>query len=269
MRRLVAIEGPMTRERALREKQSYDEGGVFEASARLHARFEHVFTGTNSRAAEEQFSRLITEAAKGTRVLSYGGVRGNLLMPAVVAGGPRRFVVVDISRTEVEAVKHEWGPAADYSVMDAHSLAVQPESFDLVVGRSIVHHLDYEAAIREIHRVLAPGGVAVFVEPLRDNPLLKLGRLLTPWARTKDELPLSADQIRFADHLFGRSRHLFFNLVSVPAGMASSSLFASPDNALMRLADRVDRAVAQTAVRYWMRSVVLVWKKAERGRSVE
>ena len=252
----------MVRDRALREKQSYDEGDVFAESARLHARFEHVFTGTNSRAAEDHFRSLITGAAAGKRVLSYGGVRGGLLMPAVIAGGPQRFVVVDISKREIETVKREWGREADYSVMDAHSLAVAPESFDLVVGRSIVHHLDYEAAIREIHRVLAPGGLAVFMEPIRDNPLLRLARLLTPKARTKDEIPLSAAQIRSADDLFGSSQHLFFNLVSVPAGMISSFLFTSPDNALMRLADRADRVLATTASKYWMRSVVLAWRKS-------
>jgi len=109
--------------------------------------------------------------------------------------------------------------------------------------------------------VLAPGGLAAFIEPLRGNPLLALGRLLTPRARTSDELPLSAAQIRRGDRLFGASDHLFFNLASVPAGIMSSLTSGRPDNALMRAADRVDRALAATPAKYWMRSAVLAWRK--------
>jgi hypothetical protein len=81
---------------------------------------------------------------------------------------------------------------------------------------------------------------------------------------------LSAAQLRFADEVFGSSRHLFFNLFSVPAGMMSSIVFPNPDNALMRAADRVDRVLARTPVKYWMRSVILAWQKRapeSRGRT--
>jgi ubiquinone/menaquinone biosynthesis C-methylase UbiE len=184
-----------------------------------------------------------------------------MLCPAVRGATPPRLLVVDVSIKEIEAVKTEFGNAAEYSVMDGHSLAMPEESFDLVVGRAILHHLEYETAIREIHRVLAPGGLAAFVEPLRGNPLLALARLLTPKARTRDETPLSATQLQFADGVFGSAHHLFFNFVSVPAGMMSSVVFPNPDNALMRAADRVDRVIARTPAKYWMRSAILAWRK--------
>lgn len=249
-------------DRATRERQSYDEGDVFAESAKLHARFEHVFTGANSAAAEARFAQMVRRHARGARVLGYGCVRGDLLMPAVLAGDPRSVLVVDISIRELEAVRREWGAPTRYAVMDGHTLAVPAGSFDLVVGRAIVHHLDVGAALREIHRVLAPGGMAAFIEPLRGNPLLALGRGLTPRARTRDELPLSAGQIRRGDRLFGGSEHLFFNFASVPAGVVSSLVFRGPDNVLMRLADRVDRGLATTPAKYWMRSAVLAWRKA-------
>ena len=144
----------MLDDRVRRERESYDEGEVFVESAKLHARFEHVFTGANSRAAEHHFADLVRQEAARRRVLSYGCVRGDMLMPAVLAAQPRCLLVVDVSIKEIEAVRTEFGDAAEYSVMDGHSLAVPTESFDLVVGRAIIHHLDYETAIREIHRVL-------------------------------------------------------------------------------------------------------------------
>jgi SAM-dependent methyltransferase len=248
-------------DRSARERRSYDEGEVFAESARLHARFEHVFTGPNSAAAEARFAELVRRHARGARVLSYGCVRVGLLMPAVLAAVPRSVLVVDISIRELDEVRRQWGAPTAYAVMDGHALASRAGSFDLVVGRAIVHHLDVDAALREIHRVLAPGGVAAFIEPLRGNPLLAIGRLLTPRARTADELPLSAAQIRGGDRLFGASEHHFFNLASVPAGVVSSLVCTRPDNALTRAADRVDRALATTPAKYWMRSAVLAWRK--------
>jgi SAM-dependent methyltransferase len=43
-------------------------------------------------------------------------------------------------------------------------------SFDAVYGSSILHHLDLERALREVSRLLRPGGVAVFTEPNIVNP---------------------------------------------------------------------------------------------------
>ena len=52
---------------------------------------------------------------------------------------------------------------------DAESLPFANESFDLVLGHAVLHHLpDLEAAFGEFHRVLAPGGMIVFAgEPSR------------------------------------------------------------------------------------------------------
>ena len=66
-------------------------------------------------------------------MLSYGCVRGDSLMPAVLAARPQRFLVVDVSMKEIEVVKTEFGNAAQYSVMDGHALA-----FDGVRGTVIL-----------------------------------------------------------------------------------------------------------------------------------
>ena len=48
----------------------------------------------------------------------------------------------------------------------AEDLRVRPDSLDLVLGRSILHHLlDYEEVLRRCHRWLRPGGAAIFFEP--------------------------------------------------------------------------------------------------------
>ncbi len=52
---------------------------------------------------------------------------------------------------------------------DAESLPFAAESFDLVLGHAVLHHLpDLERAFSEFHRVLKPGGRIVFAgEPSR------------------------------------------------------------------------------------------------------
>lgn len=61
-------------------------------------------------------------------------------------------------------------------VMQGECLAFADDSFDLVFGNAVLHHLDIAAGAREIYRVLKPGGVAIFREPLGENRLLEWTR---------------------------------------------------------------------------------------------
>lgn len=55
-------------------------------------------------------------------------------------------------------------------------------TFDVVCGLSILHHLDIDAALKNIHRVLKPGGAAVFSEPNMLNPQIALQKNI-PWLK--------------------------------------------------------------------------------------
>lgn len=67
--------------------------------------------------------------------------------------------------------------------------------FDIAVGFAIIHHLDLNLAIPELYRVLKPGGIAYFAEPLGGNPVINLYRKLTPQYRTQDEEPIDLDKL--------------------------------------------------------------------------
>lgn len=246
--------------RAANEKAEYNDGGVYARSARLHSRFSHVFLCPNAESAERAFHSALDDVARGAFVLDYGCFTGRSI-PPLLEYAPARILGIDISERAIVHAKAEHGALADFSVMDGHRLALTDESVDVVVGRAILHHLDFDVAIREIRRVLRPRGHAVFVEPLRNNPAGKLVRLLTPGARTRNERPLSRDQICRADALFGSSRHFFSGLASVACGMASSFVSEDPANAVMRLAHRLDLALGCSPLRWWMRMVVLHWTR--------
>jgi SAM-dependent methyltransferase len=149
---------------------------------------------------------------------------------------------------------------ATFVAGDAHRLPWPDASFDVIVGRAILHHLDLETATRELARVLRPGGRVFFVEPIRHNPLTALFRLLTPKARTTDEMPLSRAQVRSLDAALGRPDHGWALGISMPVGALTSLLpGVGPDNPALAAADRIDRFLARTPARWWMGLGYLRW----------
>jgi SAM-dependent methyltransferase len=64
-------------------------------------------------------------------------------------------------------------PRVFLQVMQGECLGFADNSFDLVFGNAVLHHLDRAASAREVYRVLKPGGVAIFREPLGENRLLE------------------------------------------------------------------------------------------------
>jgi ubiquinone/menaquinone biosynthesis C-methylase UbiE len=153
-------------------------------------------------------------------VLEYGcGNYGDLSLKLIRLGA--KLVSVDISGESVKStyrlikkcgLLHRVSPMK----MDCEVLCFADASFDLVVGRAILHHLNLRRAIPEIRRVLKPGGTALFIEPLGMNPLLNLYRKLTPKSRTKDEHPLTGKDFKELERYFPRVAHREFNLLSLP-----------------------------------------------------
>jgi len=243
-----------------REKLAYDESRIFEFSHALQVRFEHVFLSPNTLLGEAFFSDQIAKHSKNSVILDYGCLFG-ALAPELHLHGPKKIIGIDISEKGIDVAKENHSDIAEFYVMDAHKMDFEDSSIDLVIGRGILHHLDFEVAIDEINRVLKPGGKALFNEPLRDNPGAHIFRLLTPKARTIDELPLSRKQINYADNVFGGHEHFCVNLITTPFAMLTSLLRIKPDNFILRMCNTIDLFLQKTIFKYWMRSAYLVWIK--------
>jgi ubiquinone/menaquinone biosynthesis C-methylase UbiE len=71
---------------------------------------------------------------------------------------------IDLTEAAVAAARErleQEGLSADVLVADAESLPFSDESFDVVYSYGVLHHTPHPAAaLREIHRVLRPGGEA-------------------------------------------------------------------------------------------------------------
>ena len=78
--------------------------------------------------------------------------------------------------------------AAQFIVTSAHDLPFPDASIDVVFGIAILHHLDLQLVSREVHRILRPGGRAIFQEPVRNSRLIRFVRALIPY-RAPDVSP--------------------------------------------------------------------------------
>jgi SAM-dependent methyltransferase len=106
------------------------------------------------------------------RGLELGAGTGYFSLNLLQAGVIGHATCTDISPGMVATLRANaegLGLDVDARVADAEALPFADASFDLVFGHAVLHHLpDLERAWREIHRVLRPGGVAIFAgEPSR------------------------------------------------------------------------------------------------------
>jgi SAM-dependent methyltransferase len=90
--------------------------------------------------------------------------------------------------------------------------------FDRIWGNAILHHLDLRQAARELERVLAPGGRAVFCEPWGGNRWLSWARNALPYAgkqRTADEAPLGRRDLKQLRAMFPNLQLRGYQLLSM------------------------------------------------------
>lgn len=115
----------------------------------------------------------------GKRVCEFGcgyGVMSSYLAlkGAIVSGFDisQSNISVALRTARVNGVKSE----VDFQVMQAESTTYSAESFDLIFGNGVLHHLDLKLAALEIFRLLRPGGIAIFLDPFGENRLLEWAR---------------------------------------------------------------------------------------------
>lgn len=98
-----------------------------------------------------------------------------------------RLICSDISPKSIEVVRKRYGTYRNACFETADILAknYNPDTFDCVLGNSILHHLPLYPVIEECFRILKPGGKIIFFEPNMMNPLIAIeknipfiGRLL-------------------------------------------------------------------------------------------
>jgi SAM-dependent methyltransferase len=106
------------------------------------------------------------------RSLEIGAGTGYFSLNLLQAGAVREATCTDISPGMIRTLSanaQRLGLDVRTARADAESLPFGDESFDLVLGHAVLHHLpNLRRAFDEFHRVLAPGGMIAFAgEPSR------------------------------------------------------------------------------------------------------
>lgn len=120
-----------------------------------------------------------------------------------------------IARAKEAAAKANVGDRATFKEMAAESLDYPNDSFDMVIGTSILHHTDLEVTLDRLNKVLKSGGTAIFLEPLNQNLALRIWRLLTPWRRTETERAFTREDVSRVRQFFPGTRFSYYCLTSM------------------------------------------------------
>ena len=148
------------------------------------------------------------EKFRGARLLEVGCGMGSDLLQ--FARGGARCIGVDLTPRSVQITRHRfklYGAVGSFMISDGEHLPFQSESFDVVYSNGVLHHTpDTAGAIREVHRVLRPGGVAKIMLYHRNSLnywieiVLRRGVLGLEFLRGRSAEQIMSRVIEFSEH---------------------------------------------------------------------
>lgn len=157
----------------------------------------------------------------GKHILELGCGNAVITRDIATAGPGRR-----ITALEVDAIAHEKNlqitdlPNVSFGLAGAQDIPLDDESVDLVFMFKSLHHVPVdmmERSIREIHRVLKPGGLAYISEPVyagEFNEILRLfhdERAVREAAFESLKRAVDSGLLRLVDEVFFNSPMMFEN----------------------------------------------------------
>ena len=148
---------------------------------------------------------------RGKQILDCGCGMGNLSIYLAVKGGYVKGFDISSEMVKVardNANKNNTAKRCSFVCSSFEDLPYRDISFDLAMGAYILHHVNIERAVKELHRILKPGGKAVFIETWGKNPLLVwagkylAGRFGIAKYGTKYEHPITTGDIQKMRKIF-------------------------------------------------------------------
>lgn len=153
----------------------------------------------------------------GDKILDFACGNGENGIYAATCGA--QTVGIDISPEGIENAKKNAerlnvGGQCEFLVMDGENMTFDDNTFNYGVEYGALHHVDLDAALSELARVLKPNAKMMCVEALRHNPLIHWYRKRTPHLRTEWEVEhiLGVESLDVMRKYFGCVKVQFFHL---------------------------------------------------------
>lgn len=144
----------------------------------------------------------------GAKLLEIGCGMGTDLLQ--FARGGAQCHAVDLTPRSVEITRHRfklYGFSGEFAISDGERLPFRDHSFDVVYSNGVLHHTpDTAGAIREVHRVLRPGGTAKVMLYHRNSLnywveiVLRRGIFGAEFLRGRSAEEIMSRVIEFSDH---------------------------------------------------------------------
>lgn len=133
--------------------------GQYATSARLNTRISIHEKYSRSKQPFGEWIVSRYDLQPGERVLELGCGTGSMWQGVTLPEGCR-VTLTDSSAGMLEAARENTAHlAADYAVVDVQQIPYEDASFDVVIANMMLYHVpDIARALREIRRVLRPGG---------------------------------------------------------------------------------------------------------------
>lgn len=147
--------------------------------------------------AERRAEMLVAGAAlcPGRRALEVGCGTGVFLEKVAPCGAA--IWGIDLSQDLLARARARTGGFANVRLTcgNAEQMPYPTDTFDAAYGSSILHHLNLERSLREILRVLKPGGRIAFAEPNSWNPQVAV---MFHYEPSKEYFGVSPDEMAFS-----------------------------------------------------------------------
>ena len=179
-------------------------------------RFENIFYKAIYNSSEDFFAYL-EDNTRNSEILDYGCGIGSFT-EKIIKYNPKKIIGIDISEVSIDKAKkkaEELKINIDYRVDNCEKTSFDNNSFDIVYGTGILHHLQTEKCLDEIYRILKSNGNLIFIEPLGTNPIINLYRKLTPNSRSKDEHPLVNQDFKYINKKFIDTKIKYYGFLTL------------------------------------------------------
>jgi ubiquinone/menaquinone biosynthesis C-methylase UbiE len=127
-----------------------------------------------------------------------------------------------------------------FEVMDGENMKYADNTFDYAVEYGALHHVELNAAMSELARVIKPDGEMICIEAMRHNPFIHAYRRRTPHLRTAWEVDhiLGVESLDVMRKYFRRVDTRFFHLAVLAAVPLRKTFLFKPMRAVMNVVDR-------------------------------